>query len=822
MKTKFEKLIFALSDTREGGSAAQCVNLHLKEEGGREVVCPTGEPAIAAEGDWTVFHEHVDEEGAQMWISSEAFAGGLRRVATLKAGEAPAVAGAVSGEVLTALSLSSRRAIVCTTADRYEFRKDGGRWGLIGAAATATARLTARVKFSFTASTGAMTLKGVGSRDTTLSTANRRAVGERLTAGYNAVAAEAASAGMWIQPMVVWQRLVDGAGNTIGESGATLLSAGGWQMTGAATARTTARSDDSIDVDDLRIDGDAYVIDAEVPTESGEAQWIEIMSAGQMHPAAGEDAACRLTTRNGERILSAAIPGMTNNFASRATELAEKVKRIAAGGADSAKCIARIDIGKHRGDIITITASADDLGDNIEKIEARARKNRAANVSGSGVMGRIGSGARWTAGSAAAGGGSVVYADIRVGEPESSILRVATGGGNGEKTELTIAVKVTMSDGTERVRHFTETGTLPEHVQPLISYPDRRATGWELTVEDETGNRRRATATLTAVTGGIEMSSYLNPTLEPIMLTATDDELPAETTPTSERMPGMLLLSSIENPLKPTGSTICGTETVTCLSNAARVKSAWEASRDRYIIAATDGIYAATCRGSNGDCRIAKLHTASACRRGAIASTPAGIAVGCGKRLMLAGSSTATTIDRFDEDIMSIAWHDGMRELLAVDASGNLSIRKLTAQGAVRFRSAMLLPVAPRRLTATSDGGVWASSDNGLLHYPSVPDEPELTDIEWQGEVTSRSGRRPQLLYLGIAGSRVEGLEIELKSHGGAGAGYGRRIVKARMNGEVNMPLTLRTVSPPANRYSLRIAGKVAGDFRLTDAGIAE
>ncbi len=821
MKTKFEKLIFALSDTREGGSAAQCVNLHLKEEGGREVVCPTGEPAIAAEGDWTVFHEHVDEEGAQMWISSEAFAGGLRRVATLKAGEAPAVAGAVSGEVLTALSLSSRRAIVCTTADRYEFRKDGGRWGLIGAAATATARLTARVKFSFTASTGAMTLKGVGSRDTTLSTANRAAVGERLTAGYNAVAAEAAAAGMWIQPMVVWQRLVDGAGNTIGESGATLLSAGGWQMTGEATAKATAGSDDSISVDDLRIDGDAYVIDVEVPTENGEAQWIEIMSAGQMHPAAGEDAACRLTTRNGERILSAAIPGMTNNFASRATELAEKVKRIAAGGADSAKCIARIDIGKHRGNIITITASADGLGDNIEKIEARARKNRAADERGSEMMERIGNGARWTAGSAAAGGGSVVWSDIRIGEPEAATMRVAIGGGSGENTELTIAVRVTMADGTERVRHFTETGTLPEHIQPLISYPDRRATKWELTVEDENGNRRRAAVALTAVEG-MEIAAYLNPTLEPIMLTATDDELPAETTPTSERMPGMLLLCSIENPLKPTGATICGTGTVTCLSNAARVKSAWEASRDRYIIAATDGIYAATCRGSNGDCRIAKLHTASACRRGAIASTPAGIAVGCGKRLMLAGSSTATTIDRFDEDIMSIAWHDGMRELLAVDASGNLSIRKLTAQGAVRFRSAMRLPVAPRRLTATSDGGVWASSDNGLLHYPSVPDEPELTDIEWQGEVTSRSGRRPRLLYLGIACGRVEGLEIELKSHGGAGAGYGRRIVKARMNGEVNMPLTLRTVAPPANRYSLRIAGKVAGDFRLTDAGIAE
>lgn len=348
------------------------------------------------------------------------------------------------------------------------------------------------------------------------------------------------------------------------------------------------------------------------------------------------------------------------------------------------------------------------------------------------------------------------------------------------------------------------TDTVPEAMNPIIAYPDARATSMKISLLPNGGKVKRVEVSLHSVPGHDMACSAADANLQPLQFTSTDSDTLPVPTPTlnTEDTTGEVVEYEELNPL-----TIARWHNV--CDSTIRAMAATSHHTNNNIgtplyIFADDGTYAMPYRIAT-----AQYSPAVILSRQAIAPTvpPADsdtavfFATTRGKVCQLERYSIATMINDMD-GIEQIAWNDTENELW-IKTENKLMVAMASGRTYCRNDNAydQLCHLSPTDAYATSTGGSLLditreqSSDAvaiELLTYPIIiADEAAMPhSVTWR-----------------IFSSNAT-LDMSMTGEHGASC-HGMTLCRIKASGAVSAPIRVKLITPPVRTVRLAVTGSV-------------
>lgn len=582
-------------------------------------------------------------------------------------------------------------------------------------------------------STSPLSFKSVDSDAASLPDAAAKSLSLALCDAYSSRAIAAASAGQWIQPLLVYFRLLGHNGQLLFTGPATLIAPpGGWQAVGELECAASRSTSDptTLSISALSVDVQSYTLslDFSFPLDT-DVEAVELWASPQLHPIDPDELApSRIISRSAGLRFFTAMPGATRRFASRDAERRSALLSIANALPGSAQCLGRWRLADVAGQSVAISAPA------ISVLTSMFSNSGAVGDSAAGNSLLGSESTTFRAGAVCTGAQSIIWGDITYPAPlPFSPVALFTGEpAESSTTPWTAAVQVDIIDGSSSVTHFAGAGPLPDSIAPLVTFPSRRAVKWRLVIESDDGLVRSISLPLSPAPSGADCALYLSPGCSQIPLPVSDDALPAESPAPMRSDPSAIIFCHTSAPLQPLRSISCGTGRVLALSDAVRSRSAWDSTNDSFIALTTEGLFSVTAYASPAHLAARRLLRAPISFP-AVTTAPSGVIAATNSALFLINSGHPMTITTLAVPLRALAWHDGLAALITTDTQGNTRILYLNdnRSSAPRPLHLTLLPApfTPSRLTPALDGGVWMSSDAGLHHLPSTPLPDTLTHV---------------------------------------------------------------------------------------------
>ena len=812
MKTQIITIGAQCAGPEESNGVNLCHNLRRSPSGA--TLEPVGVPRLVAAGGWRPLLNHTVGEHSYMIM----YSGSALAVTDLRA-SAPVVTeiGSVSGDILTAQTVSAGLIIVMSKSGPYELRLADGAW-------TLQSPVRCLPVISLTAVDGADVEVEVGERtlsktyqttDYTLAERDERAVASDVREAYTELCRRAASAGYYCQPVIARYRLVGAQGETVYESAPLLLGAS--QGT-SATDYITIDSADGRTLGRWTLSARQWrprlrVVEGIERLVALGVSHIELLVSPQIHPydpSATVPVECVRGAATGSHFLRVALPGRSQGLVAMAgggavARLRELIGRVGA--------LCRTAVSMAVTDDITVldctmpavtTAEAADEVRDIKRI-LKSSVKPADRVALSLMLPH-----GFTAREAAEASGTVLWGGLCAIRYHGDDVRTFAASNTADTDGAWhAAVSVTFGSGDEQtVATADGIGAAPLTLNPVLSYPSADAVAMKIIIS-RGGTVMTGTFDLTPDASG-RRAVFVHPSLRPFALS---DEAEAYVVPAERRAEHVydnaVAIAPVEQSLNIRAVAVTGVSSaVTALAAVRQSQSAWDFGRLRFMIFTSGGMFRVIVSADMTAISVALHDSRPVTDRAAVCDASGRLLALSGRNLLEVGASGCRVLaDNIDGE--RIYWEPARGELTAcgdTESSETVCLR----DGMRRF--SRMLQLVGRGVTGC-DGRTYAATAGQTLVCLSDETMPASRAVSWRRSVACGESRLPLSLAFDAAGTSVR-LNVTLARRS-TDERRSSPVVRAVIDGALRAPMAVRLAQRPIRLCEAGFGGEVSGDFRF-------
>lgn len=657
-----------------------------------------------------------------------------------------------------------------------------------------------------TATVPPVALKGAyDTRVHSVSTADAKAIGSALRDAYLRVASAAASSHRCVQPVMARYKLYGKDGALLYTSAPVMVVPDeGLQMTetameiaspGFSQTSVMTLSARAFSLECVRAEPDAEIWERVVGR-------TEIETAPQLHPlslAGGAASVCRYQGVSGQNLrFTCNLPGF-----GRGVEPGEP-GGIAAGYAEAVLAFAgeafrpwRLPLGTAADEAAAVSALTDRLSRLVPVSEAEALLS-APN--------------RFSACSAASGGGSVMY---------GGLVSIPFGGWSLAELAISVAdlpagISTALSFDIGRGGKAVAGGRVDGHdltrFSPLIAYPSPRGVSAELRT-----SAGRLSVELRPSRCG-RWSFYLSPSCRPVELEGSrvPFEIPAGKT-VPEAFPHLAAVARSSSPLslKAVGRSPVGP--VRALCPAARAGTAWEFGRESYYLFGPGGIAGLVAGKLLETLSAAIIDARGVTSAGAVASVPGAVAALAGGDLVrLVGSRVSTLLPGVAgrclgyEPLWRELWCSAPREALE-EGDDTPPVTAVELETGLAFTRS---DVTPRSFCLLGQEMLMLCTDGKLRCGGHEEPSAHTVAITLTASPGPGAGWRRRLLSVPLSGRGLNG-KVGVTASQGAGGTTG--VASLSLTGDVSHPVALSLALPHCHEVTVDVSASTfyPQNFRL-------
>lgn len=812
MKTQIITIGAQCAGPEESNGVNLCHNLRRSPSGA--TLEPVGVTRLIAAGGWRPLLNHTVGEHSYMIM----YSGSALAVTDLLA-SAPVVTeiGSVSGDILTAQTVSDGCVVVMSKSGPYELRLAGSTWTL----QTAVRRLPV---ISLTAVDGADAEVEIGERtlsktyqttDYTLTERDERAVSSDVREAYTELCRRAASGGYYCQPVIARYRLVGAQGETVYESAPLLLGAS--QGT-SATDYITIDSTDGRTLGRWTLSARQWrprlrVIEGIERLAALGVSHIELLVSPQIHPydpSATVPVERVRGAASGNHFLRVALPGRSQGLVAMAgggavARLRELIGRVGTLCRTAASMTVTDDITVLDRTLpaVTTAEAADEVRD-IKRILKSAVKP-ADRVALSLMLPH-----GFTARESAEASGTVLWGGLSAIRYHGDDVRTFAAS-NAADTDGAwhSAVSVTFGSGDEQtVATADGIGAAPLTLNPILSYPSADAVVMKIIIS-RGGTVMTGTFELTPDASG-RRAVFVHPSLRPFALS---DEAEAYVVPAEKIVEHVydnaVAVAPVEQSLNIRAVAVTGvSSTVTALAAVRHSQSAWDFGRRRFMVFTSGGMFRAIVSADMTAISVALHDSRPVTDRAAVCDASGRLLALSGRSLLEVGASGCRLLAD-DIDGKRLYWEPERGELTIcgdTESSETVCLR----DGMRRF--SRMLQLVGRGVTGR-DGRTYVATVGQTLVCLSDETMPASRAVSWRRTVACAESRLPLSLAFDAAGTSVR-LNVTLARRS-TDERRSSPVVRAVIDGALRAPMAVRMAQRPMRLCEAGFGGEVSGDFRF-------
>lgn len=793
MENKIEKTEGVMTrrpcGNRAGLRVDECLNLMPESDAGADVLRPVGSPVVIGTGEW----KPLVMDGDALLVTDG-----------LKLGAMPVGGGAVTeivslpAEALCAECTATRVTVMTAAGPFVLLRQNGGY--------TPAGMMPAFPAVSFRT-------KSEGTLSVTVPSVKVEALGRECVEAYAKVAADAASAGLFIQPFLARCRFYDADGNMLfaGPVIAVTPAEGAQCATGITTGKGLA---------------DGMTAAFEFGVSAGRLQvrvhdrlegaWRELVArmdvevTPQFHPWDNTAGATVRTGRDASApdYYSVTLPGAawlpaSNHKASarlmqsafeRFDELCEPVLTVTRPF--DREGVYDVLIPQNR----TLAESMRTLKAVLAKPVRRAPAELA----------RLSVPNTFTADTAASTPGATLWGNVRA---------IPFGGYAPGWFAVTAddrrwrgGVTVTFRDGSRTVAMMDGTGA-PADLWPLVSYPSPDAVhiafGW---ICDDEEIYHGVSLDLTPTDDG-RAAICVHPSIRAF---AADDGVGepdfGDIVAAPEKTDGLMAVTSSADNFNVRAVAALPAR-VQAIGRAYSAGGVWEWKRPRFNVFGADAIYLAIAEAGGDTLTLNALHGCGIVSRHAVADAGECLyALAGGSIVRLKGSRATVMADGVTAQMLG--WDGTACALIAASADDNEAVHFLPDSGMASFCTSLVC----RGGWLSHAGHVFAVTDAGLCDLSRRDDTAGPVSVRWHAQFAPGGRRRflPRRLTWMLKTTDFRGTLTVSRSLLGYGAPAPATITRLKVSGYVRSPLTCPLAGHRAVDLDLMLEAEVAPDFRMT------
>lgn len=490
--------------------------------------------------------------------------------------------------------------IIMTDAGALHIYKESGEWRLAGESMQSPGALfvaepagtISRSTQSFTSSSGVSLTEGAHSGSSL-----RRRISSALAEAYGEVRAEAADAGLFVQPVVARCRYVDSGGATVSVSAPQLVGAEGlWQCMKLAPVDIARRSDTDFTVSPMTVSAQAWRLEVTVParTAPGMERVARVMVevSGEIDPV-DEHAVSAVRferVRDTSPACTVGLPGATVGMAPRVESLRREAAAIAARMGDCSR--------------VALIAEPGDAPARWRVMPGEGARRAESVAPGQSLLACVRAPHSFAARHALRSGDCVAWAGITPrafrGYHPAEIL--APGEDSFICTVEIFGGDALIASRTERVSGRSRA------FAPMVSYPHPGAGEMRVTFADSGGS----------------IAAALSPCGD--IAVAFDGAAPQESGTAGAQvffgksLPGAVISADIADPMAAVSCIDVCAGRISGLTPACRSHSSWDFARSHLYLFADTGIYALCFNAGRGYVSSTVIDTRSAGRGGVYTS----------------------------------------------------------------------------------------------------------------------------------------------------------------------------------------------------------
>lgn len=455
------------------------------------------------------------------------------------------------------------------------------------------------------------------------------AIGNDYAEAYTAVAAEAAAAGVFIQPVLARCRMYDAAGELIYESAPQLIGLPG---AGQCAGYRQLYSLDGQEIRPYELSVDTFTISAAVgPDPTGTVSRVEVCVSPQFHPYGRGGTFVRARNDDDNYFGRVALTGRflalsadhAETSASRligalahADTLLYTSLVLPAPGVQGCSGVAR---NRYGGDIAAESRSLETAVSAAVPVHSYARVMLN-------LPHRLGAGLH--AGDAACGVWGNLTAERFCGYHPQEMC----GSLSQDNLPWTAAVTVQFSDGGALTRTVTGSGPVPHTLSPLLCYPAPDAVRLRIAVS--CGESVRVADVALTPSPCRRFSYYIDPSLTSTALTGSSAA--AEFSPAQKYVRFTDHIAIYQgNPLGLKAVEQCGGGNLRALSPLRSGDGAWEFGRARFVAGCDNALVSLSVENGGGRISRRVIHGRGVGSAASLCCTPGGVYAACSDALLL-------------------------------------------------------------------------------------------------------------------------------------------------------------------------------------------
>ncbi|MDE7387822.1 MAG: hypothetical protein K2M97_01065, partial [Muribaculaceae bacterium] len=484
---------------------------------------------------------------------------------------------------------------------------------------------------------------------------------------YISIAEQARTAARYIQPVMVWWRLLDTDGRTIHRSTPVILGPDGLQACDPLTATVTRQSDRWEKLAGFTMSLRAF---SPVVTVSP-SQWsgckIEILVTPPVDVIAADSSRTATATYAfGPASTSEATLTATMRHTDPTAMIAAMLDRI-----ESISVVAA-SIGADSDTPATVTLRPTRLLDTNAESASLIRTLHSAVSPRDQLIDLCCAPHTFTAHAALVDSDTVVWGDITpILAPPPLPSDIAVGWRDNTQWSQTSVISST--DTPLCSATSSGNGKSPASLSPLICYPLSSAHTVDMQLSSTlTSGRRTCSIPLSATPASRWAFAILSPLLQPVNPIEWPVGSPLQTvaTATLPHRPSAILIAKTSDPFNPVKSVTLSRGTVHAITPASRTNSAWDFARRHFYIFSSTDIHSLSISRTTATSSLSTLLPVGISSGSKVTVTPHGVfAIGNDGVIRCVRGSTASHFTSPVTPPLAIAWSSATSELWAIDDS---------------------------------------------------------------------------------------------------------------------------------------------------------
>lgn len=637
-----------------------------------------------------------------------------------------------------------------------------------------------------------------------------------LCGAYSTIAGAAAHGGLWLQPVVARIVLRNASGGVAMNSAPTMARSA-LQCTDTLTCVCSRPSDDSVDVPQMVVKGNAYRLKLRISARCAEAlnaasiRSAEVWVSPQCHPVDyGAEMPLRWTAISTHQpTLSVAIPGATARFASTQYTYA---RRVAAMLSNPGPVLARrlvLNAPFAEGDY-TVDVPPFESVEADNRLAARATEAAVAALPASGaeaLLRSLQAPSSFIARCGCVCGDKVLWANITPLPPSVIDLANICTFDKAHTGLWTARVFITLRNAQRLCYPVEGSGPAPSGWAPVVSSTMPDAMAIEVYVSRDDGTVVHGHSSLD-VAADFSSAFMLDRDFVSRPFEVFEGELPSDSPAAAGgSYGGAVVVAPVSSAGNAERAAVCCPAAIEAIVPARRTFSAWDSAAARAYAFTRAGIYAVNGGGASASVGVSSaLIDHRAVTSGAVVcASQQAIYAACGKWLLRIRGTTAES-RKLGFEARSIAWCYEHDSLWIVDTAGGAHIYHPATDTLSDYTSS-----APFDGVWNIGTSMWLTTASALLR----PSAPAAVRILWRGNVALPCGSRVQTVCVHACGSRVKGYVRITAAHSTENQEPSGPSTTLSVDGTLASPLVARLALPSARYAMVEIDAEVSADFVL-------